>query len=165
MALFTEAGLMMMLRWLHYFFGIIWIGHLYYFNFTQMTIMGKADNPTKSGITRVLLPEALWWFRWGAMWTMVTGVIYLSMIAHNIAHSTGINFFSTPYGLTITSGALFGLTNRVEILRQVHMRAQCVSPVIRLCRVGQASCQAEGLLFDLEIGGKRRPNSCPRKFP
>lgn len=106
MTAFTEMGFLMLLRWLHFFFGVIWIGHLYYFNFTQMTIMGKADNPTKSGITRVLLPEALWWFRWGAMWTMVTGLAYYMVRGHEL----GSQFFASGYGTSITVGALFGLT-------------------------------------------------------
>jgi uncharacterized membrane protein len=50
-------------RWLHVISGIMWIGHLWYFNFTQA--------PT---ITKHILPEALFWFRWGAMATLITGI-------------------------------------------------------------------------------------------
>lgn len=104
--LFSSTGFEFILRWLHFFFGVMWIGHLYYFNMTQMNIMPKADAPTKAGITRVLLPEALYWFRWGAMWTMVTGLIYLSLKAHQM----GGAFFHSSYGVAISVGAIFGLT-------------------------------------------------------
>jgi uncharacterized membrane protein len=105
MTMLSMTGFEFILRWLHFFFGVMWIGHLYYFNMTQMNIMPKADAATKAGITRVLLPEALFWFRWGAMWTMVTGVIYLMLKAHG---SPG--FFSSSYGTAISVGAVFGLT-------------------------------------------------------
>ena len=106
MVLFSMSGVEFILRWLHFFFGFMWIGHLYYFNMTQMNIMPKADAATKTGITRVLLPEALFWFRWGAMWTMVTGLIYLMLKGHQY----GAAFLNTSYGVAITVGAIFGLT-------------------------------------------------------
>ena len=106
----SQPAFFMILRWLHYFFGVMWIGHLYYFNFTQTNFLGKADAGLKSGVTRVVTPEALYWFRWGAMWTMVTGVIYLGLYAHQFAAVAGVNFFSTGYGIAISTGALLGLT-------------------------------------------------------
>ena len=63
------------MRWMHYFFGIIWIGHLYYFNFTQAPFFAETDPATKSNAIQKLLPRALWWFRWGAMMTFITGFI------------------------------------------------------------------------------------------
>lgn len=104
MSILSATTLEFVLRWLHFFFGVMWIGHLYYFNMTQMNIMPKADAATKAGITRVLLPEAMYWFRWGAMWTMVTGVLYLGHKYHQVPE-----FFSSSYGLAIGVGASFGL--------------------------------------------------------
>ena len=96
------------LRWLHFFFGIIWIGHLYYFNFTQGPFMAEADAAAKSGVLTKLLPRALWWFRWGAMWTAVTGLLYMGLRGHQ-AKSFAI-FIDNSWGILITLGALLGLT-------------------------------------------------------
>jgi uncharacterized membrane protein len=68
---------LMLLRWLHFLFGITWIGLLYYFNFVQTPFFAEAEPPVRSGAQQKLLPRALWWFRWGAMGTVIAGVIYL----------------------------------------------------------------------------------------
>lgn len=68
---------LMLLRWLHFLFGITWIGLLYYMNFVQTPYFGEVDPPVRSVGQQKLLPRALWWFRWGAMGTVIAGVIYL----------------------------------------------------------------------------------------
>src|SRR5215475_1106309 len=72
-------GLEAIFRWMHVFAGIIWIGHLYFFNFVNGPFQTKLDGPTKKTIVPELMPRALYWFRWGAAWTWVTGVL-LAMI-------------------------------------------------------------------------------------
>lgn len=67
-------------RWLHVFMGIIWIGHLYFFNFVNIQLQGKMDDPTKKLVNPQLMPRALWWFRWGAMVTFLSGLILFGMI-------------------------------------------------------------------------------------
>jgi uncharacterized membrane protein len=62
-------------RWLHVLSGVMWIGMLWYFNFVQTPSMPKIDAAQRPAITKVIAPEALWWFRWGAMSTIVTGLI------------------------------------------------------------------------------------------
>lgn len=69
--LFWQAAL----RWLHVLFGIMWIGHLYYFNFTQIPNMSKIPDEQKPAVTKVIAPAALYWFRWGAMLTLITGLL------------------------------------------------------------------------------------------
>src|SRR5213592_2630874 len=68
---------LMLLRWTHLFFGIAWIGHLYYFNFVQ-GLSEKALNPEQK---KVVIPNyrgrAFWWFRWGAMVTFLSGITYI----------------------------------------------------------------------------------------
>jgi uncharacterized membrane protein len=98
------------LRWLHLFFGVIWIGHLYYFNFTQGTFLNAqdVDASAKSALRIKLLPVALWWFRWGAMWTMVTGVLYWGLKGHSFGSFTAL--LSSSYGTAITVGGIFGIT-------------------------------------------------------
>ncbi|MES3039067.1 MAG: urate hydroxylase PuuD [Bdellovibrionota bacterium] len=103
LAIFSYPGLHLVLKWLHIFFGIMWIGHLYYFNFTQGSFMTQTDGPTKSQVQQRLLPIALYWFRWGAMWTFVSGLLMLHT-ASKIGFSLG-----GDWGVKILTGGLFGI--------------------------------------------------------
>lgn len=67
-------------RWLHILSGVMWIGHLWYFNFTQAPTVPRIPQDLRPAITRFILPEALFWFRWGAMATIVTGLILAAMM-------------------------------------------------------------------------------------
>lgn len=104
LALTNMVGIHFFLKWLHIFFGLLWIGHLYYFNFTQGAFMNQTDAPTKSQVQQKLLPIALWWFRWGAMWTFVTGLLML-----HTASSTGFSI-TGDWGVKILTGSLMGIT-------------------------------------------------------
>ncbi len=66
-------------RWGHVLFGVTWIGLLYYFNFIQGAYFAEATADAKADATQKLAPRALWWFRWGAMGTFLTG-LYLLMV-------------------------------------------------------------------------------------
>ncbi len=67
--------------WLHVLSGVTWIGLLYYFNFVQVPALGEAagdeGGPGGAGIAKYVAPRALWWFRWGALATWVTGATFL----------------------------------------------------------------------------------------
>lgn len=63
------------LQWLHVFFGITWIGLLYYFNFVQAPIMPSIPAELKPGISKYIAPKALFYFRWGAAFTVLTGLL------------------------------------------------------------------------------------------
>jgi uncharacterized membrane protein len=103
-ALFTQEGLIMILRWVHFFAGIAWIGHLYYFNFCQTAFMPEVEAGVKNQVFSKLVPRALWWFRWGAMGTFLSGLAMLSIVGKDLAG----DFFQTPYGIYIYTGALLG---------------------------------------------------------
>lgn len=103
-ALFTEEGLVMVLRWIHFFAGVAWIGHLYYFNFVQGAFFAEIDAPVKNQAFSKLVPKALWWFRWGAMGTFLSGLGMLAISGKDLAG----DFFQTPYGIYIYTGALLG---------------------------------------------------------
>ena len=75
--LFTSFGLDYLFRWGHFMAGITWIGVLYYFNFIQGEYFKEAEDAHRSGAIQKLVPRALWWFRWGAMFTFLTGVVLL----------------------------------------------------------------------------------------
>ncbi|WP_370551960.1 urate hydroxylase PuuD [Haliea sp. E1-2-M8] len=64
-------------RWAHVLFGITWIGMLYYFNFVQTEYFKEAEAGAKADAMKKLAPRALWWFRWGAMFTLLTGLVLL----------------------------------------------------------------------------------------
>ncbi|HEY3280451.1 MAG TPA: urate hydroxylase PuuD [Gemmatimonadales bacterium] len=91
----------LLLRWLHFLAGITWIGLLYYFNFVQGPFFAEADAATKSAATQKLVPRALWWFRWGAMLTFLSG-------AAIIGSRMGPGVAASPWGVAILTGALFG---------------------------------------------------------
>ena len=63
--------------------GIVWIGMLYFFNFVNGPFQGTQDGETKKKVNPELLPRALWWFRMGAAWTWVTGVILLMLVFYH----------------------------------------------------------------------------------
>jgi uncharacterized membrane protein len=66
-------------RWLHVLSGVMWIGLLWYFNFVQIPNMPNIPDAQKPAIGKVIAPAALWWFRWGAMATIATGLLLASM--------------------------------------------------------------------------------------
>ena len=82
-------------RWGHFLFGITWIGLLYYFNFVQTEYFKEADPDARTDAFTKLVPRALWWFRWGAMFTFLTGLIMLGL------RGAGVT-------LDITVGAVLG---------------------------------------------------------
>lgn len=81
LALFSGNSLAFLMRWLHLLAGVTWIGLLYYFNFIQGEYFKEADGGAKSDALQKLVPRALWWFRWGAMLTFLSG-IYLIYLKH-----------------------------------------------------------------------------------
>ncbi len=103
MALFTSDGVLYLLRWIHYLAGITWIGLLYYFNFVQGPFFAETDASTKNNATAKLVPRALWWFRWAAMFTFLSGLVMLIGFYHKL----GMAYFDGPYAL-ILIGALLG---------------------------------------------------------
>lgn len=73
-------------RWLHIVAGVMWIGLLYYFNFVQVPALAAAgadkDGPGPAAITKYVAPRALFWFRWAALVTWLTGAFYLEVAPH-----------------------------------------------------------------------------------
>jgi uncharacterized membrane protein len=95
-----------LLRWFHFLAGITWIGMLYYFNFVQVPFFAGAEPAVRTGmITGGLVSRALWWFRWGAMITFITGWLYL---LHRMGQFGIQPFFATSYGWAIFMGGVIG---------------------------------------------------------
>lgn len=79
MELFLES----IIRWIHIVAGVMWIGHLYFFNFVNSQFAPTMDGDTKKKVVPELMPRALYWFRWGAAFTWVTGVLLLMMVFYH----------------------------------------------------------------------------------
>ncbi len=96
-------------RWLHVISGVMWIGLLWYFNFVQIPNMPNIPDEQKPAIGKVIAPAALWWFRWGAMATIVTGLILAWMNGYLVdAITIGLTDggTSTPIGIGMWLGAI-----------------------------------------------------------
>ena len=100
--------------WIHVMAGITWIGLLYYFNFVQVPALADAASdeggPGGAGITKYVAPRALWWFRWGALVTWLSGAAYLGHIRlFADAFTLGMMGESMNYpAMIIGVGAWFG---------------------------------------------------------
>jgi uncharacterized membrane protein len=104
MALASSEGWLFLLRWIHFFAGVTWIGLLYYFNFVQTPFFAETEAPVRSGAIQKLVPRALWWFRYGALFTFLSGAL---IILHRWGQSGGA-FFAGSYGWAILLGGLLG---------------------------------------------------------
>jgi len=108
---FHELGLA---RWLHIVVGITWIGLLYYFNLVQIPGLAVAaadtGGPGGAGVSKYIAPRALWWFRWSALATWLTGFWYLAR-SGNLVGAFALGMTSDPvnyYQLVIGIGAWLG---------------------------------------------------------
>src|SRR6266571_173084 len=77
------SGLDQLFRWLHVFAGIMWIGMLYFFNFVNGPFAGTLDADTRKKVVPELMPRALFWFRWGAAFTWILGVLLLGIVFYS----------------------------------------------------------------------------------
>jgi uncharacterized membrane protein len=104
----TSFNLLSFTVWLHVFFGVIWIGLLYYFNFVQVPAVGVAladeGGPGPAAINKYVAPRALWWFRWGALGTWLTGASALESLGVGLKNA----FLLQEGGLIIGIGAWMG---------------------------------------------------------
>eukprot|EP00439_Symbiodinium_sp_Y106_P089389 s1_g1925.t1 len=107
---FDHAFGAFIMRWLHVLSGVMWIGLLWYFNFVQIPNMGNIPDEQKPAISKVIAPEALWWFRWGAMATIVTGILLAAMNGYLLdAYTLGaINGFAVEKNIAIGIGMWLG---------------------------------------------------------
>jgi len=102
-----------LIMWLHVLAGITWIGLLYYFNFVQVPALAAAaadqGGPGGAGITKYVAPRALLWFRWGAVFTWLTGATYLGHTGLLVdAFTLGLRSNGSAQGMFIGVGAWLG---------------------------------------------------------
>jgi uncharacterized membrane protein len=70
-------------RWLHILAGVLWVGHLFFFNFVNAHFAATLDAETKRKVVPQLMPRALYWFRWGALFTWATGLLLLGLVFYH----------------------------------------------------------------------------------
>ena len=111
--LYTNVQLL--LRWLHVIAGIAWIGHLYFFNFVNVPFQGTIGADIKKVVNPQLLTRALWWFRWGAMITFLTGLLlfrqlymYIPGVGLGVTELFATDGQVTGRAIWILMGMLFG---------------------------------------------------------
>jgi uncharacterized membrane protein len=102
--LFHRVGGVILSRWAHFLAGVTWIGLLYYFNFVQTPAFAGFDAGVRTEATAKLVPRALWWFRWGAMLTLLSGISILAF-----QDQFNADYFKTPSGVSISTGILLAL--------------------------------------------------------
>jgi len=96
-------------RYLHVLSGVMWIGLLWYFNFVQIPSMPKIPDDQKPAVSKVIAPRALFWFRWGAMSTIVTGLILAATnqyLGHAVLLGITDNGTSTAIGVGMWLGTI-----------------------------------------------------------
>ncbi|HUO20922.1 MAG TPA: hypothetical protein VMU59_00210 [Caulobacteraceae bacterium] len=114
-AIFFQA----VLRWIHVVAGILWIGLLYYFNFVQMRKMPEIPAEMKPAVSKFIAPEALFWFRWAALVTMLAGLAIAGIRGYTVqalslglagnAPGTGVDVHYTLLGMGMWLGLIMGL--------------------------------------------------------
>ncbi len=90
-------------RWIHYVAGVLWIGHLYFFNFVNLNYQPEVPADIKKIVNPPLLIRVLFFFRWGAMFTFITGLIMLGILWSSMERWT-----ASPQGHYMALGTLFG---------------------------------------------------------
>src|SRR6266480_3151529 len=134
MPLFSNAGLLFLLRWVHLLAGVTWIGLLYYFNFVQGPFFAETDAGTRGNAIQKLVPRALWWFRWAAMLTFLSGIAILGARRAS---------WSDPWGITILTGAAFGTLMFLNVWLVIWPKQKVViASAVAAASGGQANPQA-----------------------
>ncbi|MBS0363043.1 MAG: urate hydroxylase PuuD [Proteobacteria bacterium] len=106
-------------RWLHVIFGIMWIGLLWYFNFVQIRVMPQVPAELKPGVSKYIAPEALFWFRWAALFTVLMGLI-LAFNRGYLVQALTLGFTEQPVGV---GHSFIGLGMWLGIIMMVNVWA------------------------------------------
>src|ERR1700752_2065067 len=80
---FAMDFVQLIFRWIHVLAGVAWIGHLYFFNWVNGPFQKTLDGDAKKKVVPQLMPRALYWFRWGAAYTWITGILLLGMVYYH----------------------------------------------------------------------------------
>jgi uncharacterized membrane protein len=134
-------------RYVHYLAGVTWIGMLYYFNFVQTPAFAEVSDATRSEAMRTITWRALWWFRFGALLTFLSGVWILGV--QKLLGENFDNFWKTPQGVSIAIGAIFATTMFLNVWLVIWPAQQVI--------IGSARKVAEGGEADPDAAARAKP--------
>lgn len=130
-----EDLLIVIIRWLHVLSGVMWIGLLWYFNFVQIPSMPKIPDDQKPAIGKVIAPEALFWFRWSALSTVVFGLILAMMngyLVEALVLNNALIGFGMWLGLIMAFNVWFVIwPNQQKALGMVEVEADAKAKAAR----------------------------------
>ena len=158
-------------RWVHFVAGITWIGMLYFFNLVNVNFMKALDAPTKKIVVPELMPKALWYFRWGAVVTVLAGMAYYAMyiVAPDVKNanaqgsagaSTMLVFFGWLAIAVVFWLIYFFILPRIG---DGKVLAAVTAVIVILMSVLIVWCLNEQLLGT--VGGARRASRATRRSP
>lgn len=110
-------------RYAHYLGGITWIGLLYFFNFIQGSAFAELSDGARGEALRKITWRTLWWFRWGAMLTFLSGLWLLNSQDYFVSFPDA---FNTSWGLGIAFGAILGTTMAANVWMVIWPAQQIV---------------------------------------
>jgi uncharacterized membrane protein len=134
-ALFTKTGAEFLARWAHFLAGVTWIGLLYYFNFVQGAYFNEADAGARSDATQKLVPRALWWFRWGAALTFLSGITMIGLFQSDLKGA----FWSDGEWVLLLVGALLGTIMFLNVWGIIWPNQKIVIANAKATAAGQAA--------------------------
>jgi len=124
-------------RWGHIVFGVTWIGLLYYFNFVQTEYVKEAEDSAKADVMKKLAPRALWWFRWAALFTFLTGLILIWFITSE----------APRFSLGISFGVLMGTIMMLNVWGIIWPNQKIVLGMIEADKERKAKAARTAMLF------------------
>ena len=132
-------------RWLHVLSGVMWIGLLWYFNFVQIPSMPNIPDDQKPAIAKVIAPSALFWFRWAALATLISGLI-LAHLNGYIHDALTLNS-SEPKSLMIGIGMWLGIIMALNVWGVIWPNQKRALGIIKVSPDDKAKAAKKAMLF------------------
>ena len=132
-------------RWLHVLSGVMWIGLLWYFNFVQIPSMPNIPDDQKPAIAKVIAPSALFWFRWAALATLISGLI-LAHLNGYIHDALTLNS-SDPKSLMIGIGMWLGIIMALNVWGVIWPNQKRALGIIKVSPDDKAKAAKKAMLF------------------
>ncbi|MDE2486479.1 MAG: urate hydroxylase PuuD [Alphaproteobacteria bacterium] len=142
-AIFWQA----VFRWLHVLFGIMWIGLLYYFNFVQTRKMPEIPAELKPAISKYIAPEALFWFRWAALFTVIMGLILAWNRGYIVSALLLGNGLSEPQFAFIGLGMWLGLIMAFNVWFLIWPAQKISLGLVEADAAAKAAAATRGMIF------------------
>jgi uncharacterized membrane protein len=108
--------ILMLLRWIHFIAGILWIGLLYYFNLVSTPFLQELDPQTRMAVVPRLMPRALWWFRWSSVVTVLAGIVYwMHIVATDVSNAQANGIPASAVTMTASFFLLWTLAFAIQM--------------------------------------------------